>query len=237
MNLKEIPDIRCDPLRYCLKNNIINHHGLWLEFGVYKGQTLDLISSYTDQEVYGFDTFSGIDQEWSGTSSGSMNGFNIGGKPPSSVIPLDKDRRYGNNTGARRPFNKNVNFICGDFRQTLPHFLEKNSADISFMHIDCDLYESTEVIFKYCGNLLQKGSVVVFDELVNYKGYQQDELKAFNEFIAKNKNFHFKWIGMDGRVLSDKELDRLGNYDKMSKEDRESFMQNPPGFSVALLVK
>ena len=49
-NLK-IPNLNCDPLRYCLNNNLINQ-GLWLEFGVWKGQTLQLISNYTNIIFY-----------------------------------------------------------------------------------------------------------------------------------------------------------------------------------------
>lgn len=40
---------------------------------------------------------------------------------------------------------------------------------------------------------------IVFDELVNYPGFDGDtgELKAFYEFITENK-VDYEWIGMDG---------------------------------------
>ena len=39
----------------------------------------------------------------------------------------------------------------------------------------------------------------VFDELVNYPGFDGDtgELKAFYEFITEN-NVNYSWIGMNG---------------------------------------
>ena len=55
-NLK-IPNINTDPLRYCLNNNLPNKNRYWLEFGGFKGYTLDLISLYTNHNVYGFDSF------------------------------------------------------------------------------------------------------------------------------------------------------------------------------------
>ena len=38
-------------------DQIIDKDGLWLEFGVWKGESLRYISSFTDQPVYGFDSF------------------------------------------------------------------------------------------------------------------------------------------------------------------------------------
>jgi len=48
-------------------------------------------------------------------------------------------------------------------------------------------------------NYIDKDCVIVFDELVNYPGFDGDtgELKAFYEFITENK-VDYKWIGMNG---------------------------------------
>ena len=60
--------------------------------------------------------------------------------------------------------------------------------------MDADLYSSTKCIFD---NL--KDCIIVFDELVNYPGFDGDtgELKAFYEFITENK-VDYEWIGMNG---------------------------------------
>ena len=44
--------------------------------------------------------------------------------------------------------------------------------------------------------------IIVFDELVNYPGFDGDkgELKAFYEFVTENK-VDYKWIGMNGKPL------------------------------------
>ena len=46
---------------------------------------------------------------------------------------------------------------------------------------------------------LDENCVVVFDELVNYPGFdgENGELKAFYEFINANK-VDYSWIGMNG---------------------------------------
>ena len=45
-------------------------------------------------------------------------------------------------------------------------------------------------------NYIDKDCVIVFDELVNYFGFD-GELKAFYEFITENK-VNYEWIGMNG---------------------------------------
>ena len=196
IDVTKIPKIKIDPLRFCLLNKLISQKGLWLEFGTWKGQTIDLISQYTDNKVYGFDTFSGLDIEWSGTPTGSMKCFDIGGVPPVSVLPVNPYIRYGPPVETRRVFKENVRFICGLFHETLPKFMKIHKENISFLHIDCDIYHSTKTIFRYCGKSLSKGSIIVFDELMNYDGYEEHELKAFSEFVFENSTFKFEWIGM-----------------------------------------
>ena len=192
----EIPGINVDPLRFCLLNKLINQKGLWLEFGTWKGQTIDLISQHTENNVYGFDTFTGLDVKWSGTQSGSMKYFDIGGVPPTSVIPINPYVRYGPPIEKRRAFRENVKFICGLFDETLPQFMKTHKKNISFLHVDCDLYQSTKSIFRCCGDSLAKDCIIVFDELINYAGYEEHELRAFSEFVLENPAFEFEWIGM-----------------------------------------
>ena len=235
IDITNIPDIKCDPLRYCLQNNMIQDSGLWAEFGVWKGQTLDLISQYTQNDIYGFDTFSGVEVEWGGNIVvNDMKHFDIGGTPPVSVVPVDPLLRNGKNIGKEKMFNSNVNFVCGLFEDTLPIFIKKHRENISFMHIDCDVYESTKTIFDNCKDFISSGCVIVFDEFVNYPGYEMHEIKAFSEFICENK-INFEWIGMNGRLLTELELNNIGDYRSISIEKQEWIRNNVP-VSVALRI-
>ena len=66
---------------------------------------------------------------------------------------------------------------------------------------------STKYILETLKEFIDINCIVVFDELVNYPGFDGDtgELKAFYEFVTKNK-IDYEWIGMNGNIgmLGDK---------------------------------
>jgi hypothetical protein len=137
--------------------NFVSIDGLYLEFGVWKGRSINLLSKYiNDKVIYGFDCFRGLPEDW--------NEFKIHSFSTSGVLPL---------------VNKNVILIDGYFDDTLPKFIKKNNKPISFMHIDCDLYSSTKTIFQHLHNNLVHGSVIVFDEWY----HKRHEYLAFNEYL------------------------------------------------------
>lgn len=91
------------------------------------------------------------------------------------------------------------------------------------LHIDCDLYSSTKTIFKYLGEKLTEGSIIVFDELIGYPGFEEHELKAFYEFaLASEKKF--QWIGINGT----KETQELLEYAQHGSMGELLFSQNVP---------
>jgi hypothetical protein len=56
---------------------------------------------------------------------------------------------------------------------------------VSLLHVDCDLYWSTKCILDLLTDRIASGTVIVFDEFWNYPGWQDHEVKAFDEFKAK----------------------------------------------------
>jgi len=156
-------------LKYSLDNSKKNE--LCLEFGVYKGDTINFIASHTNSKIYGFDSFNGLPENW-------RNGFDTG------HFKLEKLPKVENN----------VELIVGLFEKSLPVFLKEFNKKISFIHIDCDLYSSTKTIFDLISNNVQKGTVIVFDEFFNYPGWEFGEALAFFEFIKKN-NTKFVYLG------------------------------------------
>ena len=64
--IKNIPDIKTYPLKYVFENMKLTHKSntLWLEFGVYSGRTINYISKFTNDIVYGFDSFEGLPEKW-----------------------------------------------------------------------------------------------------------------------------------------------------------------------------
>ena len=182
--LEDLPNVQKNPLNHVFENLKLTHdpRTLWLEFGVWSGQSINYISGFTQETVYGFDSFEGLPEKWrDGYDQGT---FNMNGTLPR--------------------VNLNVQLIQGWFNETLPKFVQTHPGKkVSFIHLDADLYSSTKCIFDELKHRLAKDCVIVFDELVNYPGFDGDtgELKAFYEFVTEN-DVHYTWIGMNGTPTS-----------------------------------
>jgi hypothetical protein len=138
--------------------------GEYVEFGVYKGGTLNFIAKRRPtQRIWGFDNFEGLPENWTGNASD----FNAGGKPPS--------------------VRSNVSLVRGWFDRSLPGWLAEQKGPIAFVHVDCDIYSSTKIIFDAIGSRLAPGAVIVFDEYFGYPGWRHHEFKAFQEFVAAHQ--------------------------------------------------
>jgi methyltransferase family protein len=144
--------------------------GLFLEFGVASGLTINHIACHTTSKVHGFDSFEGLPEDW---HTGFQKG-QFAQKPP--VV------------------RKNVALHTGLFRDTLAGFVRDNQQPVAFMHVDCDLYSSTKEVLTCLGGLIVPGTVIVFDEYFNHPTWRQDEWRAFQEFV-RDRILSYKYIG------------------------------------------
>jgi hypothetical protein len=152
-------------LDVALSNVSVDGH--FLEFGVFKGGTIRYIASkYLGRTIHGFDSFEGLPSAWSGTMM-DRGTFSLHGSLPK--VP------------------NNVALHKGWFNATLPGWLEQFPGQVAFVHIDCDIYESTKIIFDYLGPRLLPGTVIAFDEYFGYPNWRNHEFKAFQEFAEKFK--------------------------------------------------
>jgi hypothetical protein len=143
--------------------------GLHLEFGVYKGDSINHLAALKRNVTWhGFDSFTGLPENWAlGSKAGSLS---VGGRLP--------------------PVRPNVKLIKGLFQDTLPPFVAAHrGAKIALLHIDCDIYSSTKTVLAELKDMLVPGSVIVFDEFMNYPGWQEHEYRAFMEFVAEHDVF------------------------------------------------
>jgi len=174
-HLREAADFkgRHQLYRYVLSRAAKEDDGLFLEFGVYKGDSINRLADIRPNvRWYGFDSFEGLPEAW--TLGAKKGAFSVEG-----VIP---------------PVRKNVTLIRGVFEQTLPGFVAENrDKRVTFVHVDCDLYSATKTIFKYLGDLLQPGCIIVFDEYFNYPDWEEGEYKAFSQFV-EDTGRTFKYI-------------------------------------------
>ena len=179
--IENIPDIEMHPLNYVMQTMHLQHKPdtLWLEFGVYKGDSINYISAFTQDKVYGFDSFYGLPETW-------REGYETGTFSLNGVLP----ELYNVN---------NVELVKGLFSETLHSFIANQNKKVSFIHFDADLYSSTKYVLDILKTHLDTDCVIIFDELVNYPGFDgaTGELRAFYEFVTEN-NVNYEWIGMNG---------------------------------------
>ena len=164
--------VKADYLNYVFNQFELLSAGLYLEFGVYKGSSINFISAtFPDKIIYGFDSFEGLPENWR----------------------YDAQKDFFNVNGFLPQVNKNVRLVKGWFNETLPEFVKVHREPCAFIHVDCDLYSSTKTIFDNLKNQIVSGTVIAFDEYFNYPGWQEGEHKAFMEFVAEN-NLEFDYI-------------------------------------------
>jgi len=137
-------------------------NGLILEFGVASGRTIRHIAGLTGRPIHGFDSFEGLPESW-------RTGFEQGAfAQPLPAVP------------------GHVTLHKGWFSETLPPFLQTMNDPVALLHIDCDLYSSTAFVLNALADRIGAGTVVVFDEYLNYPGWKLHEHRAFQEFVAKS---------------------------------------------------
>lgn len=153
--------------------------GMALEFGVATGTTLALIvEHHAHGEVYGFDSFEGLPEPWRpGWDEGEF------AQPEVPEVP-----------GAQ--------LVVGMFADTLPGFLADHPGPVSFLHLDADLYTSTACVLEQVGERLVEGSVVLFDEYLNYPGWQEHEHRAWTEHVTR-AGLQWEYLGL---TLDDEQL-------------------------------
>lgn len=147
--------------------------GLFLEFGVADGTTLDFFARCRpDRSFVGFDSFIGLPEFW-------KDGF-AKGKFAQPALPI---------------VASNATLIKGWFAETARPFLEtfETTPTASFIHIDCDLYSSTKDVLEACAPALRSGTIIAFDEYMNYPGWQAHEHRALTEF-ASAFGFGFRYL-------------------------------------------
>lgn len=152
--------------------------GTVLEFGVATGRTLNQFAHWLPHKpVHGFDGFVGLPEDW---TSRMRKGFF-----KRSSLPRVRG---------------NCELHVGWFDQTLPGFKTKVqlTRPIALLHIDCDLYSSTVTILNSLKDNIVPGTVIVFDEYLNYPGWYMDEYRAWHEHVAAYGRT-YEYIGRVGR--------------------------------------
>jgi hypothetical protein len=78
-------------------------------------------------------------------------------------------------------------FIAGKFEDTLPIFFSEPRPLASVINFDADLYSSTICALNQSKSVMDKHTVLIFDEFIAHECWEQNEFKALNDFVIQNK--------------------------------------------------
>ncbi len=145
-------------------------HGIVLEMGVFDGGSINRIAkkvlgSNPNREIYGLDSFKGLEESWSSTDH--YKKFDVGGVPPKGIDPR-------------------IRLIHGRVENVLENFLSKENPNFALIHFDMDLYSPTKFALEKLVPFLQPGTLILFDELYGYPGWEYGEFKALNELLPRS---------------------------------------------------
>jgi O-methyltransferase len=154
--------------------------GAVVECGVYRGSTLVTMGLYLKQKgiakkVFGFDSFEGFGEEVQtdlGLGGDSSPVKKVGGFGDTSYQHvLDNITRFG--------LASAVTLVPGFFKDSLSRL--SSFPSVSFLHLDCDLYDSYRECLTFFYPRLSSGAVVLFDEYCDPKW--PGAKKAVDEFL------------------------------------------------------
>ena len=135
------------------------------EFGVWRASSFKYLIKFF-KKGYGFDTFTGLPEEWD--------------------VGYHTEREGTYTSGGNVPKIKGGEFIVGKFEDTLPAFFSESRPIASVINFDADLYSSTICALNFSKSVMDKDTILIFDEFIINESWEQDEFKALNEFCSIN---------------------------------------------------
>ena len=75
-------------------------------------------------------------------------------------------------------------FVVGEFSETLPRFFAVTRPRAGIMNFDADLYSSTLCALTHALPVIDRETILIFDEFIVNSDWEQDEYRALNEFCA-----------------------------------------------------
>lgn len=157
---------RFELYEYLQKDYFENKPIDYLEFGVFEGATIDFwrkLNKNPDSRFYGFDTFTGLPEDWKNILSDRPKGtWDCHGETPK----IDDER---------------IQFFKGVFQDTLDKFLQNYEINNQLViHNDSDLYSSTLYVLTRSHNIMKKNTIIIFDEFSNV----MDEFRALEDYCS-----------------------------------------------------
>ena len=135
------------------------------EYGVWMGSSLEYLMRSFDKG-FGFDTFNGLPEDWRSITKGSYSSFK------------------------QIPDIPNVEFVIGEFKNSLPDFFSMTRPMAGIINFDADLYSSTLTALEQSSSVIDEKTILIFDEMIVNEDWRQDEYRALTEFcMAKGYKY------------------------------------------------
>jgi O-methyltransferase len=197
-------DMRYEAFQHCVRY-ISNEYilGDILEFGVFNGLSLAMLTHHLEElssknrkmayscdrvfqpitrNIIGIDSFKGLPStdghpRWEiGFLSTSYN--NHPTIKDGESISAEKIIDFFDKMNLKKP-----TLLSGWYEEIQLNGVEKTAL----IHIDCDLYSSTKTALNLVKDLIQQGTIIMFDDWFFHKGSpEKGEQRAFNEFLEEN---------------------------------------------------
>ena len=160
--------------KFISKENLANQKIQFLEFGVYKGESIKYFANklLNKENIFiGYDTFFGLPTDWQSAQKGM---FSTDGK-----VPETDDKR--------------IRFIRGIFQKTFDNSIIDKSIK-TIIHFDADMYSSTLFLLFKLHETLDEYHFI-FDEL------EGEELRALKDYmkvynVEVKINYYSKFNGL-----------------------------------------
>jgi hypothetical protein len=141
---------------------LVSVEGTVVKIGVHTGEGLLLLAERLHgREIVGFDTFTGLENDW---------------RPGYTAGMLGQDEA---------PKVRGASVVAGAYDVTVPAFLAEHPAPIALLHLDANEYSVTAKALDLLADRLVPGTIVILDEYFNYPGWQQGEFRAWSEFVGR----------------------------------------------------
>jgi len=165
----------------------VNRPGPVAEFGVFRGRSLRLLAEEMPyRRISGLDSFRGLPEAWVRSDSSTYHAGHFAlPEPPES-------------------FPSNVRLFPGFFADSLPVWKNTLAEPLALIHIDADLYSAARDILFQLDDHIVPGTVVVFDELCDWRNsgiypkWPEGEWRALTEWmVSRNRSVRILSRGPD----------------------------------------
>ncbi len=146
------------------------------EFGVFEGRSLRAMAEHQPlRTIHGFDSFLGLPEDWvrSSDSTYGKGHFSTGALPQLQAQ------------------HHNIQIHPGFFDASLPVWKCTLRQPLALLHIDADLYSSAKYVLNTLNDAIVPGTVLVFDELSDWKSsgvypqWEEGEWLALKEWMQE----------------------------------------------------